>query len=425
MDEPLPPPDGDAEEGPQAPSLIRGGMDGVTPVQAIAEALRINAEALRRIDQNQKRIAESVEKGEKATNVVTSTRALNETFRGLSEIQRGLLDAVVRQRGGGRGFGFAMLAVAVLAGILGFLVYDRLTSGDHVAREVYEAAREGALGASKEAGLLRGREGEALAREQRLRDENAAAERGRLEALHGKESAERRVRELESELEAKASQLKNYLAVKDMADSAGSLQLQNMQLQREIDDLRQRLASSERERESAYEMFLKHRIEEKQGDPEAIKKAARDMGVIPPPAKEAEPGALGARDKRKVRVQLNRLLGQAHGQEIYEILDFAGIGPKGTLLDVRVGRYLNQQMLNSLVCKELDIVCLRDKDAVELRFREGASTSTRPPIETLPFEKGGYSVLVAEVRLEPWLADVARNATVEPDGRLTWKSTSP
>jgi len=405
--------------------MIRAGPDGVTPVQAIAEALRINAEALRRIDQNQKRIAESVEKGEKATNVVTSTRALNETFRGLSEIQRGLLDAVLKHRGGGRGVGFAFLAVAVLAGALGFLAYDRLTSGDTVSRELYEAARAQAEGQAREVGLLHGREGEAQGREQRLRDEAAAAERARLEALKAKEAADLRVRALEADLEAKASQLKNYLAVKDLADSAGSIQLLNMQLQREIDDLRQRLASSEKERESVYEMFLKQRIEEKQGDPESIKKAARDLGVIPPPPVEPAPGALGARDKRKVRLMLNRLLGQAQGEEIYEILDFASIGPSGTLLDARVGRYLNQQMLNSLLCKELDIFCLRDKDAVELRFREGTSTSTRSPIESIPFQKGGHSVLVTKVGLEAWLADVARNAVVGEDGRLTWKSTSP
>ena len=68
------------------------------PFAAMADALRANAEALQRIDSNQRKIAESIEKGDKAGQVITSTRALNETFRGLADIQRGLLDAVVSDK---------------------------------------------------------------------------------------------------------------------------------------------------------------------------------------------------------------------------------------------------------------------------------------------------------------------------------------
>ena len=89
----------DGEKGLTPVDETPGGVG--TPFAAMAEALRFNAEALQRIDANQRRLSENLEKSEKATQMVASTRALNETFKGLSEIQRGLLDAVVRGRNGG------------------------------------------------------------------------------------------------------------------------------------------------------------------------------------------------------------------------------------------------------------------------------------------------------------------------------------
>ena len=59
-----------------------------------------NAEALHKIDSSQRQMADSLRKSDKVTQVVTSTKALNETFRGLGEIQRGLLETLVKDRNG-------------------------------------------------------------------------------------------------------------------------------------------------------------------------------------------------------------------------------------------------------------------------------------------------------------------------------------
>ncbi|NJN14618.1 MAG: hypothetical protein HC813_03075 [Planctomycetes bacterium] len=291
-----------------------------------------------------------------------------------------------------------------------------------VSREVYEAARETAEKRSAEIGELRTSESEARARVEELRTSLGVGERVAAEQKAAREAADRQVADLRRELEGKEAQLKNYLSVKDLADSAGSIQLQNMQLQREVNDLRGRLSASESEREGLYAMLAKQKIEERQGDPEAIKKAAEEMGVLPPSPEKGAPAVMSSRDKRKIRMQLNRLLGQAPGEEIYEILDFGDLAEDGALRDVKVGRYLNQQMLNSLVCRELEIVCLKERDTVELRFKEGAIVNTRNPSEKIPFAEGVHSVFVEKLGLATWLEEAARNAVIAPDGRLTFRS---
>jgi hypothetical protein len=392
----------------------------------MAEALRANAEAIRRLDSNQRRIADSIEKGDKATQVVASTKALNETFRGLSQIQRGLLDAVVQQRGRGAGPGgvFALVAVALLGAVLGILAYERLTRDDNVSRLVFESAREEGQAAIRERDELRERLREAESRAAAARDALDRTGERNAETESVRQALEEQVGELRGELEAQESRLKNYLAVKDVADRAGAVEMRNVQLERENRDLRARLQRQERELENVLVALGERRLSERGPDPEAIRASARRQGVIPeePGSPAADgPEVLTPSARRLLRRQVNHLLQQVSGEEAYELLAFGGIVDGTTLTEVKVGCYRNATLLNSLSCKELEVRVDLEGGVLELRFQDGYIVSTRRPTKRIPIGEDGHSVFVRGVGLKEWLAQAS--VEVGEDGRLTWKTT--
>jgi hypothetical protein len=399
----------------------------LTPAAAMAEALRANADALRHVDASHRRLAEAVEKGERAQQVVASTRALNETFRGLAEIQRGLLEAVVRGPGRARGSGAAFVAMAILAALLGFLAYERLRTDDAVPRDLYEDARAAGDATSREIGELRAAAGEGRAREEGLRADvtRLQADLARSEQAGAAGRAE--VGRLEGELATREERLQQYLAVKDLADTAGAVQVENLRLQTENRRLQEGLERSEAERAWLLEQLGRYKMDAKGGDPEAIKKRALDLGVVPPQEPPLPEGtmALGTASLRQVKRNLNRLLGQAPGEEVYEILDARALEQGTTLIDAKVGRYRNQRLLNSLSCKRLDVAVSPERDTVELRFRDGSIANTATPREQIPLGEDGHSVFLRSPGVKSWLDDLAQEVAVAADGRLTWKSIPP
>jgi hypothetical protein len=168
-------------------------------------------------------------------------------------------------------------------------------------------------------------------------------------------------------------------------------------------------------------------MDAKGGDPEAIRKRALDLGVVPPQEPPLPEGttALGSTSLRQVKRSLNRLLGQAKGEEVYEILDARALEQGTTLIDAKVGRYRNQRLLNSLSCKRLDVAVNPGRDTVELRFREGSIANTAAPREQIPLGEDGHSVFLRSPGVKAWLEDLAHEVAVGADGRLTWKSIPP
>lgn len=396
-----------------------------TSFAAMAEALRASAETMQRIDATQRRIADTIERGDRAQQVVASTRALNETFRGLTDIQKGLLDAVIRGGGRSRGLLPAFAAITVLALLLGFLLYERWAGDNTVSRELLDAARREASTASGERDTLQAALAQAgdLARQADARVVERDATIAALERAG--EDLRRRVADLEEELEENKARLKNYLAVKDLADRAGAVELRNMELERENRELLERIGRHERELEGLMVALGEKRIAEQGPDPEAIRASAREMGVIPPEETDRPPGGepdLSPVLRRQVRRQLNHLLQQSPGEESYEVLAFGGLKDGATLTDVRLGRYRNAVLLNSLSCKELDLLVDPGRDTLELRCRDGFLVSTRRPGEQVPLGEDGHFVFLKGLGIRAWLEQA--DADVAPDGRLTWK-TSP
>ncbi|MHC4547441.1 MAG: hypothetical protein ACYTEZ_01580 [Planctomycetota bacterium] len=392
------------------------------PLAALAEAMRVNAEALRRIDATQRRMAETIERSDKSQQVIASTRALNATFRGLSEIQRGLLDAVVRRGGGGRTVltPLIVLAVAIFAGLVSVLLYQQWAADRTVSRAVYEEARREGEGLARQNRDL----GARLASQERdagQRREAFERDRERLQST-GTE-LERRIEALEGELETKSARLESYLAVKAQADLAGALQIRNMSLEREVRDLQERLAGLRRERESLYGYFGDKLLDLRDGDPEAVKAMARKLGVYrdpaPPPAPDG-PIHLAGSSKRLLVRQLNRLFPDA--EEAYDVIDVGAISDGWRLQDVTLTRSRRGRLVNSFRCKELTIVVDVEQDTVEVLLKEGYMTNTGRPSEQIPLGRDGHSIFLPEAGVKAWLSRVSAHVAVGEKGRLTWKT---
>lgn len=392
------------------------------PLAAMAEALRANAEALHRLDQSQRRIAESIEKSERAQQVVASTRTLNDTFRGLSEIQRGLLDALVKtNRGGGGGSPLLLALAAILSGLLCVLVYDRWASDRTVPKERYEGARaendtlrgkiedlrtEGAAGAKREQEAERRLSG---------KDEVLAA------AARSAEETASRIQALERDLREKEERLEQFLAVKAQADLAGALQIQNQGLEREVRDLKERILGLERERANALEVFGDKLLELGGSvDPEEIRAVAKQLGVYEEPAAPPQLGVVSlSRSAERLLVgQVNRLL--PDGEESYDLVHATAIAGGCRLTDVTLTRNRNRLLVNSITCKEMAIHVDPLSGTVELRLKDGVITSTARPGERIPIGPDGHSVFLRDAGVKEWLRREADRVAVDGKGQVTW-----
>jgi len=397
------------------------------PLAAMAEALRANAEALHRLDSSQRRIAEQIEKTDRSQQVVASTRALNETFRGLSEIQRGLLDTLAGRKGeGGRVSPLLFTLVALLSGLLSVLVYDRWISTRTVPVSRYEEARretellrtdvEG-LKARIADGLENDREAKRLLAQ---RDAAIVAAAGRGEAL------EARIEKLEEDLREKEARLENFLQVKAQADLAGTLQIQNMGLEREVRDLREKVETLERERANALEVFGEKLLDLRGVDPEELRSVARRLGVYEdpaPPPRPDGPVTLSRSMRSLLAGQINRLLPDA--EESYDLIDVAAVVDGYRLRGVTLTRNRHRLLVNSLSCKEMVVHVDLEADTVELRLIDGAITNPARPGEEIPIGETGHSIFLTEVGAREWLRREGDRVAVDEAGRVVWRAASP
>src|SRR5438132_7944594 len=86
------------------------------PLAALAAAFQANAEALRRSQEMQSQLGQALQRADRSEALLQSTGALNETFRGLTQVQRSLaqrIDTSERESAQGRWF----LPVIVLASL--------------------------------------------------------------------------------------------------------------------------------------------------------------------------------------------------------------------------------------------------------------------------------------------------------------------
>lgn len=392
------------------------------PLLAMAEALRANAEALQRLDQSQKRIAESIEKSERAQQVVTSTRTLNDTFRGLTEIQRGLLDAVVKtNRGGGGGSPLLLALAALLSGLLCVLVYDRWASARTVPVGRFEAERaqnESLRGSIQE---LKTEASAAAARERDYERKIADGDKALAAAGRATEEGAEKIKDLQQLVREKEASLEQFLAVKAQADLAGALQIQNAGLEQENRTLKERIAGLEHERANSLEVFGDKLLElGGRVDPDELRALASRMGLYQEPAAKPPPGVvnLSRSAERLLITQINRLLPDA--DESYDLVHVGTLVEGNRLTDVTLTRTKNRMVVNSLSCKEMEIHVDPEGDTVELRLRDGAITNPSRPGERVPIPAEGHSVFLRAAGVKEWLRREGDRVEVGEGGRVRW-----
>jgi len=411
------PPEDESKSTRRALSRLEQHRDAApgASFHTMAEALRANAEALHQIDTSQKRMAESLRRHDRVSDVVTSTKALNETFRGLNEIQRGLLDALVRERGRSAGGGpWALLSLVLLVALLGILGWAQVTEDDRVPRDLYEDARREANQMSGTASSLRESK-----RDLQTRLGQSDQQLDELRDKDGLNAAE--VIRLTAELERNQAQVDQYLKVKERADAGALLAFDYKRQQNENEDLRRQLARVKEENGRLWDKLRRGIEEGRLGDPEAIIKRAKALKVIP---EETGPGPVRARTPReltRIRRRLKRLLEGAAGTDGYELLKLADVNAGASLVDVEVGRYEKNRAVSTIYAASLVIRVDKKNDGVELRFRDGYMVNHSHPNEKIMLDPvEGHSVFLKQVSAESWLEDVADSVTLSKTGELSW-----
>ncbi|MHC4953370.1 MAG: hypothetical protein ACYTGZ_05725 [Planctomycetota bacterium] len=388
---------------------------GSATFHAMAEALRANAAALHKIDTSQRQMADSMQKSDRVTQVVTSTQALNETFRGLSEIQRGLLDALVRERNRAVGAGpWPYLALTLLLALLGVLAWALLSEDSRVSREIYERARRQA---DEMTGQVASLEAHGADLKERLakteRSEAALREKGKKDAVELSRAKE--------ELSRNKAQVTEYLKIKDRADAAGAVMIANDQLQREVADLRRQRDRLRTENERLWKKLADGTMEGKLGDPEKIIDQAKKLKVIPDADADKPAPNFSTKQITFIRRRLKRLFEGARADQGYELLRFKGMdGPDG-LLDVEVGRYEKHQTVASIQAKRLELRLDAAGDSVELRFVDGYMVNLSRPAEKIPLDPEGHSVFLKGTGVKGWLEWMGDAVELGPQGQLIWK----
>jgi len=368
---------------------------------AMAEALRANAEALHQIDSSQKKMADTIRKTDR--------------FRGLSEIQRGLLDALVRERTRKVASGpWPYLSLVLLLALLTVLAWQQYTADSRIPREMYEQAR-------RDADTLRGRSAALDSQVVEMRERGR--ETGReLETLRERSQASAtELVKTKGELGRHKAQVTQYLKVKDQADAAAGVLLANEQLQRANVDLRRQLERMRAENERVWERLTNATLEGKLGDPEAIINEAKKRNVIPDTPKPDLNATRSTRELTRIRRSLKRLFEGAAGAEGYELLRFKGVGEDGLLTEVEVGRYEKHQTVASIRAKTLEIRLDEKGDRVELRFADGYMVNQSRPQEKIALDPEGHSVFLKGVGVAGWLKYVDAAVLLGPEGQLIWK----
>jgi hypothetical protein len=379
------------------------------PLAALAAAFQANAEALRRSQEIQGELHRALERADRSEMVVQTTGALNETFRGLTVVQKALVQRVEESdRESRSGRLFLPIVVVVGLAVIGAALW--------LVLQYVDQWREQTAGNGDVATLLQQEYHKGL---EQGRVEAETATKARLEgAAERVKATEAALAAAVAERDAKASAAQaattevealrrevqssrvDALKVKALEDEADRLRREAAGKDPEIERLRRELAA-ERQDTAA--------LRRQMGDAALLRSAAKDGAPAPeagpaegtapeaasPPAPEESGVSRDRRTLERVRTRLNDLLqAGAHGRADHLELLSAGGFATSRLVDVNVGRYnAAGRLLNSIKAKSLRVVVDHLRRTVEFVFSDG--TLEHGETQT-PFPGGTYSTVVAE-----------------------------
>ncbi len=403
-------PDGSSGEVRLAAPVSDSSGRSIEPLAALAAAFQANADALRRSQDMQAELGRALQRADRSEVMIQSTGVLNETFRGLTSVQRALLQRVEtadKEAKSGRWFlPILVLGALAVTGAGLTLVVRRM---QEVERDVIGNADVASqIKASLTEGVAEGRTNAeaAFAVERRVYEERLA----RLETELASARTERDTRA--SELKEAGSTLQG-LTGEVMTARAESLRARAMEEELlrlrtdgalkdpELERLRRELADVKRDNAGLRQRLADLGIG--RGTPDPVAEAPRpdDPGAVPAPA--MPPGTspedpTAPRDRGGVdraRGRLNELLmGAAAGRPDYlQLVSVGGVGGN-RLTNVMAARYsANGKLMSYFKAKDLRVNVHRSRRVVELVFTDGAIEYAG---NSLPFAGGTYTAVVAE-----------------------------
>lgn len=379
----------------------------VEPLAALAAAFQANAEALRRSQDMQAELGRALQRADRSEVMIQSTGALNDTFKGLTTVQRALLQRVETaesQSKSGRWF-LPLLVLGALA-VVGAgltLVVRRM---QEVERDVIGNADVASqIRASLTEGVAEGRTNAeaAFAVERRVYEERLA----RLEAELASVRTERDARA--SELKEASSTLEGLkgevmsgradsLRARAMEEELARLRVEAASKDPELERLKREVAEGRRDNAGLRQRLADFGVG--RGTPEPIAEAPRpdDPSAVPAPAASVPEDPTAARDHGGVdraKTRMNELLqGASAGRPDY--LQLVSVGGNGgsRLTNVMAARYsANGKLMSYFKAKDLRVSVDRARRVVELVFTDGAIEYAG---NSLPFAGGTYTAVVAE-----------------------------
>jgi hypothetical protein len=373
------------------------------PLAALAAAFQANAEALRRSQEVTADLGRALQRADRSELMLQSTGALNETFKGVTAVQRKLLQRVEDSEKAsreGRWFLPAIVlgAVALVGGVAWIVVKrmdqveDSVVGTGDVATQISAAAKDARTEATKDAqARLEEERSRSEARIRELEDRLRVVEADRDEQKSARQSVEGDLAAARAEL---TTNRVDVLKVKALEDEANRLRAEAAVRDPEIDRLRRELAE-----ESRLSSDLRKRLVDAgvnrpiPGGPET-NPTPETTGPTAPPAPPPEgPSAKG--QVERARIRLNELLqvGAAARTDYLEINRIGAI-EGNRLSEVQATRRgLGGKATNSIRARDATITVDRSLRRVEMVFTEGTLDFNG---KSVPFPSGQFSVFVAE-----------------------------
>jgi hypothetical protein len=375
---------GDAPASPELKAALE-------PLRELAAAFAAERESLRDLAEGQLRIAKRLERSDRSEAIVTSTQALNETFRGVQRTQERLIERIEKEKK--RPFIFLLTGIAAVALVAGGLLWFLLrwvgereeragvAGAEVLSRELIrrdetmEELRERLFARSEE--LLRqtglAADGRAQLTELREGISTLTARNAELEKSRGEISATLREN---ARLTAESAAASRKAA--DLATELSREQERNRDLSKKVDELVQKLA--ERPARPA----------------EPAGPAPLPVAPAPAPAvaEQRDPAATAARVEA-----LNALLAASRGGRTYRFASLGGIRGDVLLDVVVVDLEPDGREAKRIIGAEAHLVLDPRVRRVEIRLSDGHIVYYG--VEA-PFWGGKYVVPVVNVDVEAW-----------------------
>ncbi|MHC4820714.1 MAG: hypothetical protein ACYTDX_03220 [Planctomycetota bacterium] len=359
------------------------------PLQDLANAMRANAEALRSVQETQERIARAVDRGDRTDAVVQSTKALNETFRGVRAAQDALVGKLEREQK--RPAKVALLAAAVVLAVAGIVATPFLMREDSLEKRIEK------LGTS-----IGSADREAWEESRRKAEKDLL---DRLEDLSKKSSlseADRAGREAEiAEMRGRLETMRRERdALEVDRDDARRMGRENAALRSEVTRIRRDLATAQANDDVRAKALsdLEAEVERLRARPVAASKGDGNLsaGTVPPAEVDTKPdpavvdapkvpdtpddrprglSETAVRDRGqvgKLLTALNGLLAGVKGRETWSVVSARALDGK-ILVDARLeARAADGKVLRAFDAQECRFLLDEQGKSLEIRMREGS-----------------------------------------------------